>query len=771
MGLFSSKKKHFVDTQVTRVIEDDLVPDALEGALINSLFTKTSLQTEIYNHALKGGHRQFSRMYRYAERGEYYYGLPDARVLSSSDGLIAARAKLGAVTGRTILSIEYMHFRPLNNYHKGWETLYEDFGYDPETNIVEGIPGWTGNPLYLDKLEAIYGTAPGLEPQISGLGSWDVSSQTGETPLRVPVPENSKNQVVGEDYRIEVNAEEAIEIHLVYRDDVEEAEEGQIQELGEPLNYIYSVALGDDPNNEYYQAKYTYLGPNNEILIGYWTYDPLTETIPELTDIYNQAPTESGTYFPFVVFRSQGVNRGTEADVNTEQYKTSEELLHYLNMDYREIADALADADGIEDVDQAVMMMGVPITSTDEVDVEYLFRYFDNVRAFLPDPAGYKLIEDYGKFLRVDAHYETSLAQGENYALDIRDADFRMTLSFDRITREIVPGTIGAVGTYENTLIDIGTNNPIITEIPEGAATRTGRRFDRQITETLLERIVVIDPQVRFHIAPGLGAEGGADDERLLIPVDYEVSRKMSLMNRETLYYRSLHFVFNSHVVQKIKWYERGFFKALLIVVAVVITILSYGVDGGQTLYAAIVAGTATTAMLISAILNFVVTTLVFELVFTAIVEVIGLEAAQWLAIAAALVGGFKWIQHGKMTVNAANYMKASTGLVKGAGNVLKDAFTDLLDEYAEFELLKEARQDELDEANSLLGNGTYLDPYLLIAEEPLLIIGEPPSSYFERTIHRGNIGVETLNLVQNFVSTSLRLPTMHETTGDSLYD
>jgi hypothetical protein len=49
-----------------------------------------------------------------------------------------------------------------------------------------------------------------------------------------------------------------------------------------------------------------------------------------------------------------------------------------------------------------------------------------------------------------------------------------------------------------------------------------------------------------------------------------------------------------------------------------------------------------------------------------------------------------------------------------------------------------------------------------------MVVFGEKPDEYYARTIHSGNVGLESMNIVQNFVDISLRLPTMQETAGDT---
>ena len=57
---------------------------------------------------------------------------------------------------------------------------------------------------------------------------------------------------------------------------------------------------------------------------------------------------------------------------------------------------------------------------------------------------------------------------------------------------------------------------------------------------------------------------------------------RFSSKNREVLYARSLHYIFNSKNETKIKWFQQGWFSAVMIIIAIVITILDWGSDGGS---------------------------------------------------------------------------------------------------------------------------------------------------------------------------------------------
>jgi len=757
MGLFSTKKKHHVDTSVVRIMENDLIPDILQTAVAEAIFTGGSVTTSVLNGMLNNNSRNFERAYRYAASGDYFYGLPNTRILSSNDGIALAEAAMTADVGETLV-VEYLQFRPLNNVHAGFQYMSETWGFDPEANTVTNYPGATGKTVYLEKMVAVHETSLGAEPEMSSLGTWGASTQSGVTPERTPRPE----LVNDEELRIGENETESVELHLLLSDDTTEA-------ITRTVEIVDLSAF--DTDQEYYQAKYRYEVGGNWVY-GYWTYNTREARFPDLDAVFLE-PTfiNPGTYFPITVFRKGDVNRADLSLAETAEYKSSVKLMKYLGMDFQEMGDQIHENPGIDDIRQAVMLMAVPITADTQVEMDYLFRFFKALAARIPSySAGDELSN--GAAL--------SGAPQESYALRIADADFETTISLDRIATRLVGGSIGDIGTCTNSTELVSSDTQWTGNIQlrtiGAQVVHTGRRFFRkQITEAIYEEVEVFNPSIRFEIYGDKGVEGGATDERFLIPLDYEIASEFTILEKEDLYHRSLHLVFNSHIVEKTKWYESGVFQIFMVVVAVVLAVWSYGASL-KLLYAGLVAGgTAATAALIvflKTVLTFLVQAVVLKWAFTEVVALIGTDWAIVLAAVAIMYGGYTMLKDGSWLLNATaeTMLQLSSNLMVGVSGHLKNEFSDYMNELREFNIFKEGKWEELEEANKLLGGPNLLDADLFIRAEPLVIPGEGPDAFYNRTVHSGNLGAESLNFIQNFVDISLRLPEVSETTGDSFY-
>lgn len=782
MGLFSSKKKHFVDTQVQRVVEDSGIPEPNKEALVDSILTGTNITNSILDRSFNGGYRQFESMYRWAE-ANYYYGLPDITLHTAADGNAHAEAQIEAEVGVDV-TIEYLYYRPLNNVHAGMKYLTDSLGYDHSSNEIVSLHDLSDpeNPRirYLDKLVAVHETATDQEPEATAIGTMDSSGQVGQTPEEGAwdVPADLSRLTVQSEVRVGPAETESVEIHTIWENPFYDPEAvppvpAPAANSEDPSNehcrevLVYALT-GYDQDREYYQAKYT------EVLsgdVGYWIYDTETGTNTDLNTAFDvPAAMDPGTYFPFTVFRSEGQNRADPQFHNTTAYDSTVKLLEHLDMDFQEIADAMHDgANEIHKVDQAVMMMAVPITTQDEVEIDYLFRYFEDLASKLPADAQ----KQYGTSAGFsDGRFGGFGGAETSYAMTLSDADFEMKISFDSLTYRVKAGTVGtgAIGEVQNTTSQLNSilaaafNNDRV--VPGGVEAPQERYIRKQLNEHVYGEIKIKNIRARYRIYRDKAAEAGHRDDRLMIPLDFDICQSMSPFDRERLYYRSLHFVFNSHVVQKIKWYQTGVFAAVLAIIAVV---LMFTTGFGAEFWAAIQAGGTVLA-------NFIVTKIIFGIIlkgilfnvaFSVLADIVGVENALILAVIAGITGFVSYFKSGMVWQGTAgNLLQASTSLIKGAQEALVDEFDELMTEMQEFREWAEEVWADLEEKNKLLDSGVAINPFAFVGEVPMHIWGESSEAYYYRTIHAGNPGVASLKIIQNYHDISLTLPSLTDTLG-----
>ena len=911
MGLFSTKKKHIVDTHVQRIIDEPLIPDATLDALMVNIFEGVPIAEALLDRVLNADYHKFERMYRWAE-DNYYYKLPDVGIRSTGSAKYVlidtieylygnnpndphAIEPLWGVYEPYFDEFHYTQFRPINHVHLAWEWVWKsNQAYTYEDNCLNDIADRLSNDFknssqyqeWLDSLpedpvdengEVIPGTEidrtpPRIKahikevvgyynvddteniPEWSTIRSWNTTSfagirdeQTLADTLRDPIDSpiigglnslsnNFDNSLYVSRSVFDHNIEDRFEVVYFWvnplTQEITEEVYSEIIEYTEDITEYWMF----DKDAEYYHVHATARepapteeNPEREIRRDvYWHYRPRENGKHRILDIWYEDEgirhTYNGTFFPFVMFRSEDKDRTSDQYTNTPEQLSTIELLDKINIDFLELGAAIHENPDIKYIDQAVLLMGVPVTTERQYELEYLFTWFKDVHQFdfsdtfpweeqppyLPDEAKDR------QELYLDPVVMANLERNPNsYAIDIQDADYRTTLSFENLTyslrglAEDVPD-IGPIGFYTNELetfalppeLQFGPN-------PDGAAVASvdgtnifdnaipmvnwlvetvtplvkTRVYKHQIYPGIIEEIRLVEPRIRYHIYKNKGAEGGADDERCIFPLDYRITRRLPTTTREKLYYSSLHLVMNSHVVQKTKWYEKGWFKAVIIVVAVVIAVYT-GYVAFEEVGALIgaVAGATTGAALASAVIALIkyifiklaIGYLISE-VLTVIAEQLG---AEWALIVAAIAYYYAWQTGqgghidiaGTVKVTASQMLMVANGLVAAVGRVVQADMEELQKDMLAFQDYTEGKWDELEEAQALLETDSLLDPLQVIRMDPMFIPGETPDQYYNRVSHNTNPGVESLKLVENFVGYSLTLPRLTETVGETFY-
>jgi hypothetical protein len=415
--------------------------------------------------------------------------------------------------------------------------------------------------------------------------------------------------------------------------------------------------------------------------------------------------------------------------------------------------------------------MAVPPVSTNAMENRYLFDYFDNLHAVTGgnnSPIAAAILsnvaagtEVYGSVL--SSVFAEIFAQ---HTILIQDARFKMALGHGGIYKRLVAGTLGKVGTYTSTYgtteiqtptVDEATGEQVMQSMPVKV-----HRYQHQISKNMYEEILVTGLSMTYYIYGGYTTVGDETDSILLIPIDKTVSEDYSIADRETLYARSLHFVFNSRTITKVKWYQQEWFKIVLQVIAIIVLYLTWEAGGSEWAKAivSIAELTGTSAAIAIILIDVVLTGLVMKAAFKIFVKAFGAEVAMILALAATIYVAFQVGMNGiKGAPYAGDLLMLSNGLSQTA---LQSNFADLLDQQKMFQLYVDEKEKDLEVAEKLLETQTLLSPFT--------IFGEKPADYFNRTVHYGNIGTLGINAIGSYVDMALTLPKVQDTLGEPLY-
>lgn len=737
MGLFSSKYVTQVGTSISRVIEDESIPKSVKSGAIKAIFNDGNLPDYVMEELVASIGVRAERMYSYA-KDHYVHGLPSGEVFSSTQGRQQVEAVIEAFEGQQVL-LEYSRFGPPNTLHIGWMRLISQYGYNQATNQLAVLSAQKGFPVYLKDMVVVVpdSLADSFEP--GSLDQWGTGASAGYTPER----EASLGDLIGligpsPIFRSTTATQVQLLVSYVWKNVNATSIEPTLME--ESLTIVPS---GFDDAADYFHAKYSFNGQTK-----YWMYRYGAGTYPTLDAVFVDGPVVSGDYFPFAYFRFN--KQSVIANKTTAAYLTSKKMVKYLGIDYDTMAEAIDENPDIADVEQAMLVMAVPAVSTDPIDARYLFEYFDNLYGAMGGTSS-SAITNISNLLNAEPATKNTIV--------IKDALFKMALTNSGINKKIVAGSIGNVGTFNNAYVVSSVETVYVD--PETGSTSTSATpikthvYCRQIAEGLYEEIKVINLKMTYFVYGDYTSVGDENDDILLIPIDRSLCQSYSIGDRETLYSRSLHFVFNSRVVTKVKWYQTGVFKAILLIASVIITII----NPPAGLLALELTGAA--LVIAAVVINLIVGQLI-QVAFRLFVKAFGADVAQLIAIVALLYGGYRVFQNGGSLQGtwASELLQLSNGLQTAA---LQDKFSDLLDQQDQFNLFVKEQEELLASSQKLLETQNVLAPYT--------IFGEKPEDFYNRTIHSGNIGVLGITAISSYVDIALTLPKLNDTVGEEIYD
>ena len=457
----------------------------------------------------------------------------------------------------------------------------------------------------------------------------------------------------------------------------------------------------------------------------YFSYQHGSGTYPSIDGEFEYEVSASGSYLPWIYYRWNFQNLATDSKMGTQAYKDSAKWSKFLGMNYRTMADAVCADDKVEDVIQSMMITGIQAGAKSLSEREYLYRYFD--------------------FLHTNAE---ALGGTGRKSQMIKDKKFSMIFTFNGISKTTEVGVLTAPGKYMAPVVSGST----VT-------------YRKQISATHYSQITVSGMFLRYNIAGKYGHVAGPSSKEMLVPLDIMVMKTVNLRRREDLIARSLHIMTNTYEEIKTKWYQSSWFKWVLIVVGIVITILSFGGLGPAVaaLIAWITAGV--TAIIISTLVA-VVKMLLVQMAVKIFIDVAGLENS--LIAAMVLVVASQFLPPGANQASMSQAMLAmGNNMVQQVGTGYGKELESIQKELQQFSANSKVKWEELQDrrAEEFGWSDGIKKDYLTLA--PKIIFGEKPDFFFTRTVHTINTGPYLFVANHDYVEQALRLPEFIDTLGD----
>lgn len=765
MGLFSSEKKTIVGTTTTRVVETEDILNSTKAAMLEALLSDGNIPEYLVDNILHGPALRFEKMYRYG-RDKYHYGLPDTNILQPADGEDEIKSYLSSQHGGSKISLRYLQVGTLSNIHFGRGKLVSEYGYDEITNIIGSKTTNPEEPIYLEDMVAFHSKSPTVKVSWDSDLNWGDSTSSGSTPERDSSYEIYKKWKAQSNAKYDPDApnnRDGVEVTTSTWNTLQDPEfpddpEAEKVEKVEKVTDTFFIPLGDlDLESDYVQTSYTVEG---DPTIRYWTYE-LNTGISVIDDVYKVKRSGNGTFFPFMIFRNYGQSVVDTVDPEDSRYKTLDKMLSIIGIDFEMMSDSIHENPDIDDVEQAVLLMGCPLNTEEPLELLYLYRFFkDLYEQDLAGPGG--PVGSVGPGRSPSVKY-----------VGWSDADLDMGLTYNEILVKLRTGKVAEVGEVvsgttvrnekgwvqerdKNTEGNPWVSKKAIIPIPV-------KQFKYQISNNVYEEVSIVSPLLQYNVYKKYHkTHWDHNSEHFIIPVNYELVKDFSYREKEIFYSRSLHFIFNSRIEQKVKWYQRGWFTSLLSAVATFVAFYFGGPRAGMFI-ANLMNATLTAALV--AVLKAVAIYVTMSFGLEYVVDAIGSDfafVAAVVAIAAAVyqMGSTGSIQGAPF---ASELLQAATGIVKAIGSHFQTEIEKAMGDYGKVKDTYEALQEELDETKDLLDSTTPFNPLIFVA-------GETPEEFYQRSIHSGNIGVQAIESISTYVDEALQLPTTDKTIQGGFY-
>lgn len=396
----------------------------------------------------------------------------------------------------------------------------------------------------------------------------------------------------------------------------------------------------------------------------------------------------------------------------------------------------------------AYVVFKADMNSSDPYVREYLYAYFREQQAFQIPLSRTKDVIDSGTY----QHYRPNEIIIEN---DIMKTNFL----FNYILVNSFTGKIGKVGEI---LIDITIRKGVSVYVMFGQQKlefdMSSITYRKQLTETTYEEIEVHGPLYSHDIGGKTvlvrslddAIDTETEDTGLYLPVSKRIVDQFSNMfTRSQIYQSTLSITVYALDVTKVRFYQRKLFGRLLQIAAIIFTIYTAGA-GSSTL---------TWATALNVVKNIVIQ-MIITMGLSLLVKVIGIENALLIATVAAIgmiaTGTYDSTFAG--LPDAANFLALTNATFGASQIVLSDELKSLQDDYRDFLEESKAEYDKIKEVNDMLSGQDY-DLLDIITRSSNDLSWETPDMFYNRTIHTGNPGVETLNVITNFVNQKLLLP------------
>ena len=492
------------------------------------------------------------------------------------------------------------------------------------------------------------------------------------------------------------------------------------------------------------------------------------------------APAENleSPYYPTIPIRVNNVDFTDEEHQETELYKQSEKLLKKIGVKFADIADSVNENESIKDVDFAFIVFGVSLNTKSQCGKRYLYKFFEYLRS-----KSVYLASDQADW---EASATRSTTPPKINVLEVfnekkRADDYDIKLQWQYIdtsvhTGQITPGAKVGDCSLEMTGVQVAFHL-FNMDLSVDSSKLYARK---QLTENTYEQMEICGLVYDNYIYKGKSVNYTAyeamhnedDGDAFIIPLNQKVLRELGIKHMTQLSYEAGHVVFNCYKVVKQKWYQTTLFKIIIVIIAILIIVFTWGAGtpAAAGMIAGALAAVGITGMLmiyLAATLYVLAMMILSNIIMKVSVDVFG---EKWGAIIGMIVsviamnyastgtalGSFASIGTNGITAGTLIQGMSAVGQLYGSyvnGQLvgIGTAMQELQDEYkTKMDEIEQLTKEFLSPGTNLLDIGGYI-------ESSKSFLMESSASFLNRTLMTGeDVIMITNGLIENFASVGL---------------
>lgn len=744
--MFSSRTKTFVDSQTVRIFDDDVSGPTITESILKAVLQGTPVVDEIKSYIMNGPIFKLGQYYKYADN-KFIDGVPKSIDINIENRLELFKTWL---RNRQTDDIEiiYTGLGNIDFVHYAKQKLFNEYNYDGTNNRIKGLEESLYSKVYVEKFELRLPKTlidvmdlSGLTYLVDGVNTYKTLSNYLSF---AGINQVARNYTIIEDNSgfvgtvVNYSYEESYvdTVKNSFGDDVDVPKK-RVKE-GRLSLPIHIPNLGDGETEEgseevgFFQAAYRIVGSNET---KYFTYEFGSAGYPVLDNLFVTGDHDLVKNYPIVMLVEDKV-AVTSLDKDSERRRSTFMLLRTIGMDLDDLMRGVLDNEEVDKIHQVALVIGCP-TSTDLfVHKKYLYEYFNK----------YHLLGQTSGLNRIYWNANSYECEMTHLGIESRVVASTAAKDMEEYEKEVVTRTVTTTYT---------------TDIDGGSITQTSttkyRDFliKKRINDISYREIRVKNPRMKVKVSGSRYAEHDADSEHFLIPIEEALSTTFGLNLKKELLFKCLHLQVSTLIKVKVKWYETAVFAFVLQVVAIVLTVVSIG----KLTPLAVAAFKLGWVAALAFVAKIVILAIVFKYAAEYAVEKWGPENAALamlgILVASAFVPGP--VQFNGLTL-ANSYLSLATNLVSAVGTaintyteeVVKATQTDLEKFEEEFEKLTDLEK-ELFPAN---------DVAMMI---PMLVLGERPDDFYNRTVHSSNPGVSAIEHLSFYVENALTPPSAQQ--------